>query len=117
MSTYKRMLLFFILPIISPLLLPLIWRADAWLGILVEVILFLALGYALMRGSSTALTLSIFLQGLNVIVRLMMFFPHAAPAVGVYNWAYILSSFASIGLSMYLLLRLDKVDVRVQMTH
>lgn len=116
MSTFQRVMLFFVLPILSPLLLPLIWRADAWLGILVEVVLFLALGFALLSGRSTALTLMIFLQGLNVIVRLMMFFPHAVPANGPTNWVFILSSFASIGISMYLLLRLDKVDVRVQMT-
>jgi hypothetical protein len=116
MQTSKRILLFFVLPVIAPLLYPLDWIQGLWLAIGLEALLFIGLGIALTRGRSTALTLTIFLQGLNVIIRLMMFFPHAAPSAGVIDVAFIIASLLSIGISMYLVLRLDKVDVRVQMT-
>jgi hypothetical protein len=118
MQNSKRILLFFVLPALAPLLYPPDWLGgQVWIGFALAVLLFVALGFALMRGRSTALTLSIFLQGLNVIIRLMMFFPHAAPSLGVLDIPFIIASLLSIGLSMYILLRLDQVDVRVQMVH
>ncbi len=117
MQTSKRILLFFVLPVIAPLLYPPSWMGgQIWIGFVLAALLFIALGFALARGRSTALTLSIFLQGLNVIVRLMMFFSHSAPSAGAVDIPFIVASLLSIGLSTYVLLRLDKVDVRVLMT-
>lgn len=115
MSTFQRILFFFVLPIIAPLLLPPSVLVGGFLGILVEVILFVALGFFLLRGNSTALTLSIFLQGLNVIVRLLMFYPNITYANGTFDPIFTLTSLLSMALSLYLVLRLDKVDVRTQM--
>jgi hypothetical protein len=118
MNNTQRILLFFVLPIIAPLLYPpALLQVGGLLVIGFEVILFLALGFALLRGSSTALTLSIFLQGLNVIVRLMMFFPHATTQAGTWDIAYVITSLLSMGISTYILLRLDRIDVRTQMVH
>lgn len=125
MSQNQRILLYFVLPTLAPLLFPPDWLASLVMSggslsvtglilLLLVVGLFIFLGYLLMRGSSTALTLSIFLQGLNVIVRLMMFFPHVFEQ-GTFSPLYVVSSILSIGLSMYLLMRLDKVDVRSTM--
>jgi hypothetical protein len=115
MSTFQRILFFFVLPIIAPLLLPPSVLVGGFLGILVEVILFVALGFFLLRGNSTALTLSIFLQGLNVVVRLLMFYPHITYSDGTFDPIFTLTSLLSMALSLYLVLRLDKVDVRTQM--
>jgi hypothetical protein len=115
MNTTQRVMFFFVIPIIAPLLFPpSLLEGGIWV-IGFEVLLFLALGYALLRGRSTALRLVIFLQGLNVVVRLMMFFPHAVLQGGVVNWIFIITSLLSMALSMYLVLRLDQVDVRTQM--
>ena len=86
--------------------------------IVVVVGVYIVLTWALIRGRNWALTLSIFIQGMNVIVRLMMFFPHASfpPAEGGgLDWLYILLNLLSIALSIWLLLRLDKPDVRATM--
>jgi hypothetical protein len=115
MNTFQRILFFFVLPIVSPLVLPPRMLAGGFLGIIAEVILFGAMGFFLMRGWSTALKLSIFLQGLNVIIRLMMLFPHITSADGSFDSIYTLTSLLSIALSLYLVLRLDRVDIRTQM--
>jgi hypothetical protein len=115
MSTFQRILFFFILPILAPLFLPPRMLEGGFLGIITEVILFAALGVFLMRGQSTVLKLSIFLQGLNVIIRMMMLFPHITFTDGTFDSAYTLTSVISIVLSLYLVLRLDRVDIRTQM--
>ena len=84
-------------------------------GIILVVGMFIVLGVLLWRGTMRALTLSIFLQGLNAIVRIMMFFPHVTSAAGVADVAYIITSLLSIGISSYLLVRMDRVDIRTLM--
>lgn len=115
MKPIKKLLLFILLPTIAPLLYP----PGALLGglpvIAFGILVFLLLGILLLRGRSYALTLTIFIQGVNVIVRLMMFFPHAQFASGQIDYVYIIASSLSIALSTYILLRLDRVDVRRQM--
>lgn len=115
MQPFQRILIFFVLPAIAPLLFPPEIIGGAWIAIVLDVLLFAALGFALVRGRLTALTLSIFLQGLNVIVRLMMFFPNAATPDGSWLYANIITSVLSIAISMYLVLRLDQVDIRSKM--
>ena len=122
MKTYLRVLLFFVLPVIAPLLFPpdqLLRVVPAvWLGVMIAAVA-LFIGYFLWQGYGLALTFSIFLQGFNVITRLMMFFSTAVtlgssgPRV---NLVYMVLSLLSIGLSLWVLLRLDRVDVHAQMT-
>jgi hypothetical protein len=119
MTIMKRILFFFVLPILgwlsySPALLA---RniTPAGLGLVgLVILLFIGLGFLLQRGKSLALTLAIFLQGLNVIVRLMMLFPNAY-RFGAYDIPYVLMNLIGMGISFYLMLRLDKTDVRVWM--
>jgi hypothetical protein len=125
MNQTQRFLLYFVLTALAPLLFP----PDVLAGmvapsgglslagiifIVLYLVLFIGLGVLLMRGRSNALTLSIFLQGLNVIVRLMMLFPRVYTQ-GEFNTVFVITSFLSMALSMYLLLRLDKVDIRSTM--
>lgn len=115
MKNIERIFLFLVLPTLAPLIYPPAILADGLPVIVFTVVLFLALGFLLWRGYYNALVLSIFIQGLNVIVRLMMLFPHATSATGAYDWLYIVSALASILLSWLLLNRLESTKVRVQM--
>lgn len=114
MTTLQKILIFFVLPFIAPLIYPVDLIGSAWIAFVISAVLFGALGVLLMRGNSTALTLSIFLQGINCIIRVMMVLPNAS-AGGQISIAWIITSMLSIGLSAYLVLRLDRTDVRVTM--
>jgi hypothetical protein len=86
--------------------------------IAIVVAIYVLLTYALIRGRTWALSLSIFLQGFNVIVRLMMLFPHAtrpANAGGGFDLPYIFFNLLAIAISVWVLLRLDKPDIRSTM--
>jgi hypothetical protein len=45
----------------------------------------------------------------------MMFFPNSVTSDGVVHLPFIITSLISMGLSFYLMLRLDQTDVRIQM--
>jgi hypothetical protein len=118
MTNFQRILLFILLPLIAPLLIPPgILLTNPGLALLPVAIAISAVpvGWLVYRGNSTALTLAIFLQGLNVIIRLMMFFPHLLNQTGSIDILWVVASLLSMGLSMYLALRLDRTDVRVLM--
>jgi|RhiMethySRZTD1v2_1073278.scaffolds.fasta_scaffold2557412_1 hypothetical protein len=115
MKINNRILLFFVLPTLAPLILP---PQTLLSGIGAEVVvaaLLLISGYFLYRGGSTALTLVIFLQGLNVIIKMMLFFSSSVSAKGVADPTFAVTALLSIGLSLYLLVRLDSVDIRSQL--
>jgi hypothetical protein len=115
MSTFKIILIFFLLPFLAPILFPPDLLVSGFLAVIITAVLFVGLGFLLLRGSARALTLAIFLQGLNAIVRIMMFFPHATFPNGSADIIYIVTSILSISLSVYLLIRLDQVDIRTRM--
>ena len=116
MSNRRQLLLLYLFQIVPLCIFPLetLISGVAVVGIL--VIVFALLGYGLWHGRSWALSLSITLQGFNVVVRLMMLFPNALmrlPEGGfVFDLSYIALSVASIALSAFFLLRLDRPDVR-----
>jgi len=74
-------------------------------------LVFLLLGYGLWRGKLWALSMSIFLQGLNIIVRIMMFAPNIRSTAGEWNIPYLVLNLAAIVISGWFLIRLDKPDV------
>lgn len=116
MSNLEKLLLFILLPALAPMIYPPATLLNGIPVIALAMLVLMLIGVLTWRGNRLALVLSIFLQGLNVIVRLMMFFPHAVSRAGEYDWVYIITALASIGLSWYLLLRLDRTDVRLKMT-
>jgi hypothetical protein len=119
MKTPQRVLLFFILPLIGPLLYPPETLLPGLLAVVIAVVVFVAIGIFLWQGKQLALTFSIFLQGFNVIVRLLMFFSTSVTLVGgkpTVDLLYIILSVLSISLSMWVLLRLDRMDIHAQMT-
>ncbi len=114
MSLLNRILIFFILPIIAILCYPPQILAGGLPVIGVAVLIFLLLGWLLLSGYSTVLTLSIFMQGMNVIVRIMMVFSNAVRN-GSFDLPFVGFNLIGIFLSLYLLLRMDRVDVRTMM--
>jgi hypothetical protein len=117
MQPLKRVLLFFVLPLVAVFLFPPASLQNANVLLLGLVIaFFIALGAMLWNGYTLILTLSIFVQGMNVIVRLMMFFQNAVDKTsGIYNPAFIVTMLAGLALSFYLMLRYDQLDVRGMM--
>jgi hypothetical protein len=114
METTQKILIYFLLPMVA-VSLGLSGTLGLTVAAILSVILFGLIGLLLLQGRNQALTLTIFLQGLNVIVGIMMFFPHATYRDGTPNFTYIVTSVLGMSLSIYLLLRLDRVDVRTQM--
>lgn len=115
MSNIEKLFLFVILPALAPVIYPPATLLNGLPVILLAMLVLMLIGVLTWRGHRLALALNIFLQGFNVIIRLMMFFPHAVSRGGEYDFVYIITALASIGLSWYLLMRLDKTDVRMQM--
>jgi hypothetical protein len=118
MNNFTRLLLFFILPALAVLSYPpTIFSSDGGgIYILISVFfVFALLGFLIYRGSSRALTLSIFIQGMNVIIRIMMFFTQSVPTPGQVNWNFMIFTIIGLSLSSYLLLRLDKPDIRARL--
>lgn len=115
MNNSKRILLFFVLPTLAPLILPPQTLVQGVAVVITVAALLIASGYFLYRSKPLALTLIIFIQGLNFIVRMMLFFSRSVSAENVIDVPFAITSLLSMGLSIYVLFRLDQVDVRAQM--
>lgn len=115
MPSNQKLLLVYIFQIVPLLIFPLETLKSGGVLIAIVAVVFALLGYGLWRGRNWALSLSLTLQGFNVIVRLMMLFPNATMNVGgttVFNVPFIALSVLSIALSLFFLTRLDRPDVR-----
>jgi hypothetical protein len=112
MKINNRILLFFVLPTLAPLILPPATLLSGIGAVVVAAALLLTSGYFLHRGNSLALTLVIFLQGLNIVIKMMLFFSTSVSEQGVADPIFAITALLSIGLSLYLLVRLDSVDIR-----
>jgi hypothetical protein len=117
MSVFQKVLYFFLLPAIGMVFYPpaIIGKAYSMIGVVFLV--FLILAAILWRGHSKALTFMIFLNGMNVIVRIMMLLSTAVSKAGVINMSFLIYGLAGAAISFYMMLRLDKVDVRQTMIH
>ena len=80
--------------------------------LLLPVALFIFLGWAMLTLKPWATTLCIFIQGFNVITRFLILWPQASPGEST-NWAFILTSLASIALSSAILYVIDRPNVQV----
>ena len=115
MTTFKKILFFFILPIIGTMIYQPSILGGAFSVIGVAVVFLILLGYLLLRGYSRALTFMIFLNGMNVVIRIMMVLSTSFNKNGVFNLSFTLYGIAGILISLFLLLRLDKIDIRQTM--
>ncbi len=115
MSVIQKVLYFLVLPLIAVLLYPPKLLSGAGGLLLVVVLAFVLFGFFLWRGSPQMLTFTIFVQGMNGIVRLMLFFSDTVTKQGVIDLTFAFTCLLGLALSIYLVLRLDKSDVRVNM--
>ena len=89
MSVYKKILFFFLLPAIAMVFYPPSLLSQAYSMIGIVFLFFLVLGVILYRGNSKALTFMIFLNGMNVIVRIMMLLSTAVSEEGVVDVPFL----------------------------
>jgi hypothetical protein len=104
--------LIFLLQFIPILAFPPAMLTAAPLALALVAGFFVVLGALALNGRAWALTLSIFCQGMNVIVRLMMVWPNAQTPEGALNVAFTLAMAIGIVISTWLLFRMDRPDVR-----
>ncbi len=79
---------------------------------LVPLAFFAFLGWAMLTLKRWALTLCIFVQGLNVIARFLILFPQALGEESV-NWPFVTTSLAAVILSSVILYVTDRPKVQV----
>jgi len=91
--------------------------ASGNLVILGSVIaIFAIVGYCLIQRRVWAKTLTIFVQGFNIITRLMILIAHGANPLkdgGGGNWDVIIFNLVAIGLSTLILYRLDVPEIEL----
>lgn len=114
MKINNPILLFFVLPTLATLLLPPQLLVQGIGVVIVIAALVLTTGYFANRGKALALTFIIFLQGLNFIIRMMLFFSQSISEKGMIDWMFMITSVLSMALSFYLLFRLDETDIRAR---
>lgn len=110
MREYSRFLPVLIFQAVPLILFPPNLLQQGLIAVGVVVLIFVGLGYAILRRRLWALTLSIMLQGLNIVVRMMMFFPNSVSTGGNWDLSYVLTNVLAIVLSSWFLLRLDRAD-------
>ncbi len=115
MSTTHKLLFFIFLPLIGLLAFPpdFYTQGTAVMGVVAALIILL--GAIVWRGSQRALTFAIFLNGMNVIVRLMMLLSTVINKQGQVNLPFGISGLLGLAVSFYLMLRLDQTDIRKYM--
>jgi hypothetical protein len=115
MDNTRRFLFYILLPVVALLCYPPSTLISGFIGIVLAILFIAFLGWMVWRGRSVALTMLILSQGFNVIIRLMMFFPNSVNKNGAWNLPFVITCLAGLALSFWLMLRLDKADVRSQM--
>jgi len=84
--------------------------------LILPLVFFAFLGYNLVMRKRWAKTLTIFMQGFNIIVRIMLVLSHGAYSLktgGGYNWPVIVTGMVSILLSTLILYRFDVPEVEL----
>jgi len=115
MSALKRVAPYLFLQFLPLLIFPLELLQQAWTLVVIVVVALSMLSFLVWRGRLWALTMSIFMQGLNVIIRVMMLLPRAiSPTTGV-DVLFATTSLLAIGLSWFLLYRFDRPELRAAM--
>ena len=98
-----------------------IYPPDAYMSVspfilAVGLIFFVFLGYEVWCRRPWARTLTIFLQGFNIIARIMMFLSTGAYPLkqgGGANWPFIVTALIGMALSAFILLRFDVPEVEL----
>jgi hypothetical protein len=103
-----------ILQVLAVVIYPLSFFRRVPQSIVLPPALLILLGIALVSMNAGGLSLSagrsslIFVQGVNLVVRLMMLMPNAVDAEGAPDWFWIVTQAIAIALSVYSITRLEK---------
>jgi hypothetical protein len=91
------------------------WRFSVSTIVFVLVLLALSafLGWSLLQRRTWGITLTIFCQGLNVIVRIITVFGNVYDVAQGVNVALLLTYIVSVILSVLLLTYIDRPEVRL----
>jgi hypothetical protein len=108
----RKFLPIFVLQFIPIILYPLNLFGGGFAIVGFVGLLFFLLGYGIWRGRIWGLVMSVFIQGLNIVIRMMMFFPHSQMADGSLDFPWIITNLVAIILSGWFLLRLERPDIR-----
>ena len=79
------------------------------------VVLFAVLGAGLYRLRAWARTATIFLQGMNIIVRLLILVGHVVPREGGVDWMLLGVSLVSMALSTLILHEIEQPEIQMLM--
>ncbi len=105
-----------ILQFIPTLMFPPAVLAGAKITVLaLPLVLFALLGWGLVRRRPWALTMSVFMQGFNIIIRVLMLLPRVVNN-GAIDMAWLVSSILAVALSLVFLFLLEKPDVQIAIT-
>jgi hypothetical protein len=91
---------------------------EWWLPVLLAIMALVAVFQLVIRRSPAAgpWYLIAFAQGFNIISRIMMLWSHAVITTeggNAVNWTYLLATFLSIGMSIFVLWYCEQPEVRV----
>ena len=79
---------------------------------IVPLAFFAFLGWAMLTLRRWSVTLSVFVQGLNVIARFLIMFPQAVAEESA-DWPFVITSLVAVLLSTAILYVIDKPKVQV----
>jgi hypothetical protein len=82
--------------------------------IAILALLAAALGWMLYRRKPWGITLTIFVQGMNVIVRIITFFANVYTVDGGLDVAFLLTYIVSVALSIVVLSSIDRPQIRLE---
>jgi hypothetical protein len=113
-SVDKTLLMLLVLQVIAVLIYPLsFFRASPQAQVLPPalLLLFVAALIAMNTGALNPVagrTSLIFVQGINIIVRLMMFMPNLKNSEGQWYWSFMVIQIVAMALSWYTITQMEK---------
>ena len=107
-----------VLQVIALLLYPLSFLNQAPQAAVLPPTLLLLLIIAVVTSITGRLSLEagraslIFIQGINIVVRMIIFFPNLKTPAGNWSWSLLIMQIISIGLSWYTMVAIEKRTLR-----
>jgi hypothetical protein len=91
------------------------WGLSVGSAVAIVVLLALCvfLGWVLLRRKGWGVTLTIFVQGLNVVIRLITLFANVYDEASGVNFGLLITYVVSAAFSLFLLTTIDKPEVRL----
>jgi hypothetical protein len=89
-------------------------RASTLAFIAVIALLSAMLGWMLYQRRPSGITLTIFVQGMNIVVRVITFFPNVYGEANGFDVAFFVTYVVSIVLSFVVLGAIDRPEVRLR---